>query len=361
MKRPPIACRARRCAVLALALLVGSGAVSTRAPSQSAPPAPPRRVVVDTFFNTLWRGHRILARIRPGEAIVTTTVDAYGRDERGVQRARSGNPVTGPFYVEGAEPGDALLVHLHRLRLTRGWGATPYRLALVALTPEAIETVYPDTFRADAVVPGRVNRVAWDIDTTRMVVRLREPKSARLAMEFPVSPMLGVIGVAPPGDFAPTSGPSAGYGGNLDFNEIREGTVVHLPVYHPGALLFLADGHALQADGEPTGGGIEVPLEVTFSVELRKGARLTGPRVETATHIVAIGSQAEFQSALDRAVQMATSDMVRWLVDGYGVEPWAAHLLIGYQGEYEIVTVAGSAALKMAKRLLPVPTVVPQR
>jgi acetamidase/formamidase len=184
-------------------------------------------------------------------------------------------------------------------------------------------------------------------------VKLREPVSATHRLEFPMEPMLGVVGVAPAGDFAPTSAPSREYGGNMDFNEIREGTTLLLPVFHPGALLFLADGHALMADGEPTGAGLETSMDVEFSVDLRKKAQLDWPRLITRDYIISIGSQAEFISTLDRAIQLATSDMVRWLTQEYGMEPWAAHMLIGAKGEYEVVTVMGSAALKIAKRWLP--------
>ena len=112
----------------------------------------------------------------------------------------------------------------------------------------------------------------WDLDLTRQTVRLREPSSAVHRLEFPAKPMLGCVGVAPAGDFAPTSSPSGSYGGNLDYNEIGEGATVILPVYHPGALLFIGDGHALQGDGEPTGTGIETSMDVEFIVELRKKA-----------------------------------------------------------------------------------------
>src|ERR1700692_3850390 len=141
--------------------------------------------------------------------------------------------------------------------------------------------------------------------------------------------MLGCVGVAPPGDFSPTSGPSGSYGGNMDYNEIGEGATVIFPVYQPGALLYLGDGHALMADGEPTGTGVETSMDVEFSVEVRKAAQVTAPRVETADHVITIGPQPEFASSLDRALQMATTDMVRWLVADYHLEPWAAHQLIG--------------------------------
>ena len=131
---------------------------------------------------------------------------------------------------------------------------------------------------------------------------------------------------------------------------------MYLPVYHPGGLLFVGDGHALQADGEPTGTGIETSMDVEFVVELKKGAKLTGPRVETADEIISIGSQPEFASALDNGLKTATSDMVAWLVKDYGMEAWAAHLLIGYQGRYNVVTVAGSMALCLPRNRLPKPT-----
>jgi amidase len=128
---------------------------------------------------------------------------------------------------------------------------------------------------------------------------------------------------------------------------------VVLPVFHAGALLFMGDGHALQADGEPTGTGIETSMDVEFSVELRKRAGLSNPRLEAPEYIVSIGSQPEFASPLDRALQIATSDMVEWLAKDYGLEPWAAHLLVGYQGKYDVITVAGSVGLRIPRSALP--------
>jgi amidase len=311
------------------------------------------RIAQDTFYNTLWRGHPVVARVKPGDVIVTKTLDAGGRDERNVLRAQPSNPMVGPIYIEGAEPGDAVAVTFRKIRPNKGTGYGFYRLGLFALTGNAIEGLYPNVFKPDIVRAGRSDLVVWDVDTVRNVVRLREPVSAKHKLEFPMEPMIGVIGVAPAGDFAPSSLVSREYGGNMDFNEIRESSTVQLPVFHPGALLYVADGHALMADGEPTGAGIETSMDVEFTVDLRKAARLTMPRVITRDYIISVGSQAEFISPLDRGVQLATSDMVRWLVEGFGLEPWAAHMLIGAKGEYEVVTVMGSAALKIAKRWLP--------
>jgi amidase len=330
-----------------LFVLVALSVADTDPAAQSKP------IVPETYHNTFSRAHPVLARIKPGAVVSTRTIDASGRDETGTIKGRPSNPLTGPFYVEGAEPGDALVVRFTRVRMNRNWGYSSYRLGLYSLMPETIEGIYPNRYKPNEIMKERVNVVPWDLDLKRQTVRLREPASSAHRMEFAARPMLGCVGVAPAGDFAPTSSPSGNYGGNLDYNEIGEGTTVILPIFHPGALLFIGDGHALQGDGEPTGTGIETSMDVDFTVEVRKKVSLTGPRAETSEHIISIGSQPEFASSTNRGLQLATSDMINWLTTDYKMEPWAAHLLIGYQGRYDIVTVAGSVALKIPKKQLP--------
>jgi acetamidase/formamidase len=314
-----------------------------------------QQVIATNYYNTFSHAHPVLKRVRPGDTVVTKTLDSGGVDEKDVRRAQPSNPLTGPFYVEGAEPDDALIVRFTKMRLNRRSGWSAYRLGLFSLAPESIEGLYPNRYKDGLVRQGRSNLIPWELDLERQLVRLKEPASQVVKLEFPAKPMLGCVGVAPAGDFAPTSGPSGSYGGNLDYNEIGEGAVVMLPVSHPGALLFLGDGHALQGDGESTGTGVETSMDVEFTVDVRKKANLTGPRVETADSIISIGSQPEFVSSLDRALKLATSDMASWLVTDYKLEPWAAHMLIGYQGKYDVVTVAGSMALKIPKKSLPPP------
>jgi amidase len=311
-----------------------------------------RQAVPTRYYRTFSHTNPVFLRINPGDIVVTKTIDSGGVNYKGEQSSEGGNPLTGPFYIENAAPGDAILVHLRKVRLNRNWGTTSYRLGLFALMPDSIETTYPNHYKADVVRKGRDSVLPWDIDLGRGTVRLREPASGKVKLEFPVRPMLGCIGVAAPGDFAPTSAPSGNYGGNLDYNEIGEGATVILPLFHPGGLLFMGDGHALMADGEPTGTGVETSMDVEFSVEVRKNAQVNGPRVETDDWLISIGSQPEFASSLDRALQMATTDMVRWLVSDYKLEPWAAHELIGAVGKYDVVTVAGSMALKVPKKYL---------
>jgi amidase len=311
-----------------------------------------RPMIPDHYYRTFAHTNPVFQRIKPGEVVFTRTLDSGGQNERNEQVSPGSNPLTGPFYIEGAEAGDALVVKLRKVRLNRNWGYSAYRLGLFSLTADYVETIYANRYKPDLVRQGRDNLVPWDIDLARGAVRLREPASGKVKLEFPARPMLGCIGVAAPGDFAPTSAPSGNYGGNLDYNEIGEGAAVILPVFHPGGLLFLGDGHALMADGEPTGTGVETSMDVEFSVEVRKNAQVNGPRVETDDYLISIGSQPEFASSLDRALQMATTDMVRWLVNDYKLEPWAAHQLVGAVGKYDVVTVAGSMALKVPKKYL---------
>ncbi len=308
--------------------------------------------VPDQYYRTFAHGNPVFLRIKPGQVISTKTLDSGGKNFRGEQSSPGGNPLTGPFYIEGAEAGDAILVKLRRVRLNRNWGSTAYRLGLYSLTPEYVETIYPNHFKMDLVTKGRDSQMRWDLDLEHNMIRLHEPPTDKVKLEFPARPMLGCIGVAAPGDFAPTSGPAGSYGGNMDYNEVGEGATVILPVYHPGALLFMGDGHALMADGEPTGTGVETSMDVEFSVEVKKNAHVTGPRLETANELISMGVQPEFVSSLDRALQLATTDMVRWLTTDYGLEPWAAHQLIGAVGKYDVVTVAGTMALRIPKKYI---------
>lgn len=305
------------------------------------------------FFNSFDHRHPVLARIKPGEMVQTRTIDAGGVDEKGKPSGVRGNPLTGPFYIEGAAPGDSIEVRFRRIRMNRDWGFSTFRLGLYALAPESIEGLYSPRRKPNSVIEGRDTIVKWNIDRASGKLTLDDPKSAVHKMEFQAKPMLGCVGVAAPGVFAPTSGISGNYGGNMDYNRVNEGTSVHLPVFHPGALLFLGDGHALQADGEPNGTGVETSMDVEFDVVLHKGRSLRNPRLTAPDFIASIGSQPEFVSSLDHTVRLATSDMVNWLIKDYKMEPWAAHLLISYQGQYDIVTVGGSVALRIPKSALP--------
>ncbi len=282
----------------------------------------------------------MVKRIEPGDAIETKTVDSAGFDLERVRRTRThGNPLTGPFYIEGAEAGDALVVHIERLRLNRDSGYTGHAVGLKDLPPHLLGPKPAP----DAAIKGYDYLVPWKIDRASQTVSL----ASNPAFRFAAQPMLGCIGVAPEGDYAPRSGPAGYWGGNLDYNRIREGASVILPVYHPGGLLFFGDGHALQGDGEAVGSGVETSLDVRVRVELRKRARLTGPRLETADSYISIGAKPE--ATLNESLRLATLDMLRWLIEERKVPAAEAHLLIGLRARYDVLTVGGYVGLRLPK------------
>ena len=191
---------------------LASAAVCFCIAGQAAPAGQSKPIVAETYHNTFSRAHSVLARIKPGEVVATKTLDASGRDENGTVKARPPNPLTGPFFVEGAEPGDALIVRFGKIAMNRNWGWSCVSPRVCTRSrPNRSKGIYPNRYKPGEIIKERVNVVPWDLDLKRQTVRLREPASGVNAMQFPARPMLGCVGVAPAGDFAPTSSPS----GNL--------------------------------------------------------------------------------------------------------------------------------------------------
>lgn len=280
-------------------------------------------------------------RIAPGDTVHTTTVDAGGTDEKGVKRVLGGNPETGPFYVEGAEPGDTLVVHLDRLKLNRDWAMSDDDLV-----PRAVDTQWSVKMK-DA---GK--SVKWHLDTARGVATVDPPSEHLKAYSVPLRPMLGCIATAPPpSNAAPGTGDSGAYGGNMDFNDVIEGATVYLPVRTPGAMLYLGDGHAAQGDGELNGNALETSMDVEFTVELVQGKRVPSPRIESATQIMAVG----LDGSIDDAFRDATVNMANWLTDTYALTPTEVAEVLGTAAEYHVNEVADRNAgvvLKIDKKRL---------
>ena len=311
------------------------------------------KVIAEKYYRTFSKDFPVLKTINSGDIVITRTIDSGGQDIDGKHLSEPGNPLTGPFYVEGSSPGDTLKVDLSKIKMNRNWGYTSYRLGLFSITPDSIENTYSKNYKQDAIRKGRNDLISWDIDLKTKKVRFQDKNAGNHNMEFLAEPMLGCIGVAPEGNFNPTSGPSGEWGGNIDYNQIVEGSTVYLPVFQEGAYLYVGDGHALQGDGEPLGTGIETSMDLEFSVEVIKNKIINMPRLETSDFISSIGSQPEFSSDLNRGLQIATSEMITWLIEDYKMKPSDAHLLIGMVAKYEVITVAGSVGLKIMKKYLP--------
>jgi amidase len=283
--------------------------------------------------------HQPVLQINPGDRVITTTVDAHGADASGEQITPSGNPMTGPFYINWAEPGDTLVLHFERITPNRAEGWSACYLAPGVLDPEAVSEL-------SAPTTGQPSQKAkWALDTVNCTAELKSPETGLGSIRLPLAPMLGCFGVAPAnGQYISTS-TSGEYGGNMDYRGFCAGVTVYLPVFVSGALFFLGDGHAVQGDGEIAGTGIEVSMDVEFRVELIKNQPISWPRGETKDYIFTVGNA----RPLDQALQHATTEMIRWLKDAYGLDAMSAGLLLGQVVAYEVGNVFDPAYTMVCK------------
>jgi amidase len=189
--------------------------------------------------------------------------------------------------------------------------------------------------------------VRWHLDQ-RGVATSEKPGEHLAHYTVPLRPMLGCVAVAPGSAQAPPgTGDSGRWGGNMDFNEIVEGATIYLPVNVPGALLYVGDGHAAQGDGELNGNALETSMDVEFTVDVISH-KAPSPRVESATHIMAMG----LAGSLDDAFRAATANMAQWLADDYKLTPSEIAQVLGTAAEYKVSEVADRNAgivLKIAK------------
>ncbi len=291
-------------------------------------------------YHTAIGSHEPVLEISDGDAVSTTTVDARGGDSSGEAVTARGNPQTGPFFVEGAETGDALAVTFDRLTPNRKVGFTGGPIA-----PNVLDFGYVPRFEEKVV------KIEWEIDLEQGVASPMNVSPPLSDLRLPLRPMLGCFGVAPPGGQAISTATSSTHGGNMDYRGFVEGVTIYLPVAVAGALFHLGDGHALQGDGEIVGTGIETSFDVTFSVRLLKGKTIAWPRAENDTHVMTVGNA----RPLDQCVQHATTEMVRWLQEDFGLDTLTVHALMGQAVEYDIGNVfdpAYTMVCKMSKATL---------
>jgi len=294
-------------------------------------PAPPaggpetHKFEPTVFYNYFASNIPPALHIFPGDTVETKSVDAGGIDENGVRRAPGGNPLTGPFYVEGAWPGDTLVVHLKRLRLNRGTAGSG-----TGIVPSALGPGYFRDLKMDEHFSGE-----WTLDTDHGVARPAKPSEHMKDYTVPLKPMLGCIGVAPPQQQSFRSGYLGPWGGNMDYREFGEGVTLYFGVNHPGALLFLGDGHAAQGAGELTGDALETSMEFSFSVDLIKGKGLNMPRAENTGYRMASG----IANSLPDALQQATTNLSQWLADDYKLTSNEIALVLGTAIQYDVAEV----------------------
>ncbi|NUT03062.1 MAG: acetamidase [Hamadaea sp.] len=295
-------------------------------------------------------GRGPVASVRPGDVLQVYTEDCFGGLVQSSKDLPSQvcelpfvNPVTGPFHVEGARPGDTLALHFVSLVPARSYGVSATFPHFGALT---------GSHQTATLHPALEERVwVYDIDIDRGVVRYQATASDH-TVELPLDPMHGTVGVAPGGFEARSSITCDAHGGNLDTPEIRAGVTLYFGVNVDGALFALGDGHARQGEGEVCGVAVETAMNTTMIVDLIPGVYTAWPRIETDTHIASIG----VTRPLEDAYRIAHVDMTEWIGQLTGLEQLDAYQLLSQAGTSpagNVVDPNYTMLAKVAKQWLP--------
>ena len=291
-----------------------------------------------------------VATIRPGTVIELSTEDCFAGRVRSESDLVSEvcefpflNPQTGPFYVEGAEPGDTLAVHFVSIEPARDWAASTTVPLFGALT--ATHTT--------AMLHEPLPEVVW-------IWRLdRQARTCTFAarrggyqVDLPMDPMHGTLGVAPANLEVRSALVPDAFGGNMDTPELRAGVTCYLGVNVEGALVSLGDGHARQGEGETCGVAVEAAMDSVIIVDLIKGRPCAWPRLESDTHLMSTGSA----RPLEDAFRIAQADIVGWVSSDFGLDVLDAYQLVSQAVEAPIANVVDTnytSVAKLAKRWLP--------
>ena len=258
--------------------------------------------------------------VKPGTALRLWSDDAFCGALRSVDDLSSEkvdlrfvNPQTGPFYVDGAEPGDTLVLHLVSLEPARDWGASAAIPFFGGMTGTdrvvTLQDPLPDT------------TWIYELDREHNTVAFAA-RHSDLRIELPVEPMLGTVGVAPAGGEVRSSLVPDRFGGNMDTPQMRAGSTVFLGVNVEGALFSIGDGHYRQGEGEACGTAVEGAMTTTLVVELVKGGAPAWPRIEDDTHWMTVGSSRPMEDSW----RIANAELVRWVAQLYGL-----HVMDAYQ------------------------------
>jgi acetamidase/formamidase len=253
------------------------------------------------------------------------------------------NPQTGPFYVEGAEPGDTLAIHFISLEPARDWAASTTVPLFGALT----STTHTPTLQ------DPLPEIVWiyEVDKRARTVAFEAARGDH-KMQLPLEPMHGTVGVAPASFEARSSLVPDAHGGNMDTPEMRAGTTCYLGVNVEGALFSIGDGHYRQGEGETCGVAVEGAMDTVLAIELLKGVATTWPRLENDDYVISTGSA----RPLEDAFRIAHWDLVTWLATDFGLDRLDAYQLVTQISESPVANVCDpnyTFVAKAAKRYLP--------
>jgi acetamidase/formamidase len=289
-------------------------------------------------------------RVTPGAVLRLWSDDAFGGALRSVDDLSSAkvdlrfvNPQTGPFHVEGAQPGDTLALHFVAIEPARDWGASAAIPFFGGMTSTdrvvTLQDPLPDT------------TWIYELDRDRRTVAFAARHSDH-RVELPLEPMLGTVGVAPAGGEVRSSLVPDRFGGNMDTPEMRAGSTVFLGVNVEGALFSLGDGHYRQGEGEACGTAVEGAMTTVLIVELIKGNAPGWPRIETDSHVMAVGSSRPMEDSW----RIANAELVHWVAELCGLHVMDAYQLCSQIAQVPVANVVDanySVVVKAAKALLP--------
>ncbi|GHH72071.1 amidase [Streptomyces sulfonofaciens] len=291
-----------------------------------------------------------VARITPGTVLDLFTEDCYAGRVRSEKDLVSEvcefpflNPQTGPFHVEGAQPGDTVAVHFVSIEPARDWAASTTVPLFGALTSTHA------TASLQAPLPERV--WIWQLDRERRTAMF-SARDGGFTRELPMDPMHGTVGVAPANLEVRSALVPDAHGGNMDTPEMRAGVTCYLGVNVEGALVSLGDGHARQGEGETCGVAVECAMNTVVIVELLKGVATPWPRLESDTHIMSTGSA----RPLEDAFRISQLDLVQWLVRDYGFSELDAYQFASQTVESPLANVCDTnytCVAKLRKEWLP--------
>jgi len=290
-----------------------------------------------------------VARLKSGDILETNTVDCFGNAIKKpgdtLSMAPGDNPLTGPFFIEGAEPGDTLAVKILDLKVDSNQG-------IGALAP-GFGAINSTNYTPMLNPPIKEKIWFYSIDHASNTATFQALDS-KFSVKFPLHPFFGCIGVAPAGGEARSSVVPEAFGGNMDSPEASAGNTVYFPVNTPGAMLFLGDGHGAQGDGEVAGTALEVPLRARVQVHVVKGQKISWPRFENDEYIMTVGAY----RPLDDALRIAFTELVGWIHTDYGLSEMDAYELLSKVAEIrlsEMVDPNYVVVAKVKKKFLPSP------
>ncbi len=291
-----------------------------------------------------------LARIAPGTILELFTEDCFAGRVTGVDDLVSEvcefpyvNPQTGPFYVEGAEPGDTLAVHFVSIKPARDWAVSTTVPLFGALTSTHLTATLQDPLPEVVWI--------WQLDRARDLCRF-ESRFGDWQVDLPMVPMHGTVGVAPANLEVRSALVPDAHGGNLDTPEMQSGVTCYLGVNVEGAMFSIGDGHARQGEGETCGVAAECAMDTVVIVDLIKGVPCPWPRLESDTHLISTGST----RPLEDAFRIAQVDLVQWLEAEFGLHTLDAYQLVSQAVESPLANVVDTnytSVAKLRKQWLP--------